>query len=281
MSVLRIRVSDVNFRTTHHGATRSRPRSWCRPNVRDPNKASPFGNFLRGARKRALGHLHFGHRLGASYQNAQATLAGASQQLQRRCRQTIRRSKCRPEPIALPGRFPADARLHWDSGETTLTARAAEQRDSQSFAARAAPTPHELALSNPYKQAAEYQQVRQKHSGSSIVIGGDAPPTGYNRGELYQTTNSAKQHELSAQLQVAHEREFTKQLMQQHGFTQQELDRGGEAAKAWVRQQLEASRRTAPASKMATGGRRPQSAAAVAASPMRFQRSGAPMLRQH
>lgn len=157
----------------------------------------------------------------------------------------------------------------------------AEQRDSQSFAARAAPTPHELALSNPYKQAAEYQQVRQKHSGSSIVIGGDAPPTGYNRGELYQTTNSAKQHELSAQLQVAHEREFTKQLMQQHGFTQQELDRGGEAAKAWVRQQLEASRRTAPASKMATGGRRPQSAAAVAASPMRFQRSGAPMLRQH
>ena len=181
MSVLRIRVSDVNFRTTHHGATRSRPRSWCRPNVRDPNKASPLSGTSFGALENA--------RSGTSISDTGS---------ERAIRMPKRRSQVHLNNYSggvakqFGGRnaglsqspFPDGFRQMHDytgtqGGDDFLSRlERAEQRDSQSFAARAAPTPHELALSNPYKQAAEYQQVRQKHSGSSIVIGGSSAEGG-------------------------------------------------------------------------------------------------------
>ena len=159
----------------------------------------------------------------------------------------------------------------------------AELRDKQRRPRHAAPTPHEIALSNPYAQSTEYMQVRDKHRyATSIHIGGDAPAAGYNTNDMYQTTSSKVQHEHAARLQGAHDKQagLAKRVMEYHNISQQDIDRGGEKAKAWMKEQMDICRQQsreqsqAAPSKMATGG-----LSRAAPKPTGYQRSGMPMLR--
>ena len=151
----------------------------------------------------------------------------------------------------------------------------AEKRDNMQRLAGAAPTPHEKALANPYAQSSEHVQMRQKHRhASSIMLGGDAPATGYSPADIYSTTNSRAASDLESGLKSAHETLITKQLMQQHGLSKQDLDRGGEKAQRWLDQQIQATQ-------MASGQARRQQHPVGRGAPMGVQRSGMPMLRQH
>ena len=160
----------------------------------------------------------------------------------------------------------------------------AELRDKQRRPRHAMPTPHEIALANPYAQHSEYMQVRDKHRyATSIHIGGDAPASGYSTKDMYRTTNSHSQHEHAAQLQGALDKKngLAKRVMEYHNVSQQDINRGGDKAKAWLQEQVDIAREQHAAQEqnqklpMATGGLPTR----AAPKPMGYQRSGMPMLR--
>ena len=180
-------------------------------------------------------------------------------------------------PYEFGGRQMVDHTGLDDSLDFLSRVEQAEARDRQRSFTKV-PTPHELAIANPYAQSTEYMQVRDKHRyASSIHIGGDAPATGYSTNDMYQTTSSAVQQEHAERLQGAHDKQagLAKRVMEYHSISQKDIDRGGEKAKTWMKQQMDIARQQSrQQGQMATGG---QSRASP--KPMGYQRSGVPMLR--
>jgi len=139
----------------------------------------------------------------------------------------------------------------------------AELRDKHRILNSAAPTPHDLALADPYGQCREHLRMKDRHNRGGFIIGGDSPAATLKT-DMYQTTNGTREIHTASKLQGAHEREATNALLEQRGITQAEFIRGGENARAWAKKEL---------------GRTQQRPSPSAAAPMRFQRSGMPMLR--
>ena len=70
----------------------------------------------------------------------------------------------------------------------------AEERDKQRILSGAAPTPHELALANPYAQCKEHLMYRERHNRGSFVLAGDSRKE-HLKADMYQTTNSSSQQQ--------------------------------------------------------------------------------------